>query len=660
MKEKIYSVIIIKTEVMETIYERFIKRILLTIMVAPFSIMGFATTYYVSNSGDDSNSGLAITSSWKTLPKVNSSNFKAGDQVLFNRGGTFYGSLTIKNSGTAGKPIIYGAYGTGANPIITGFTTISGWTSEGQGIYSKVITSDAQINMVLVDGIQVAMGRYPNSGSYFTYESAVSNTSITDIGISDATNWTGAEIVINKQDWLLDRCVITCHSGDKFTYINAASPYPAAAGRHYFIQNDLRTLDQYGEWYHDYAGMGKLFMYFGAINPTTKTVKIATKVNLYKNTGYSNITVDGIDFMGSISSAVNNWHWAGTNYTTIRNCDISYSGQHGIYSYLGKGLNLVNNTIRNCNSAGIISYASNSNISYNTITNIGLLEGQATIGGDCRGINFTGKNNIISYNNIDSVSYNGISVYEGNGYISNNFINHSCLVLADGGGIYTASSDSIVISSNIVLNTLNQFGIYLDEDSKDIEVRDNTVAGNTEGGIFIHNASYITVSGNTVYNNGSQFLTSNNLGGAHITNCIITNNIFVAKSARQNVIQFITDGGALITKMGRLDGNYYVKPINDTGVFWVRPNGWGSPNYHYTLKQWQSYSNQDANSHNSPQSITNENDLQLAYNATPSAKTVSLSQPMIDVKGAKYTRSVTLQAYTSVVLMKDANSDLSN
>ncbi len=56
-------------------------------------------------------------------------------------------------------------------------------------------------------------------------------------------------------------------------------------------------------------------------------------------------------------------------------------------------------------------------------------------------------------------------------------------------------------------------------------------------------------------------------------------------------------------------------------------------------------------------SITSENDLQLEYNATKSSKTVSLSQPMIDMEGTKYAKSITLPPYSSVILMKDANPD---
>src|SRR6187549_1022644 len=74
--------------------------------------------YYVSTSGDDNNNGLTAASPFKTLSKVRSLKLEAGDSVLFKRGDFFRGYYIAGNSGTAGKRIIYGAYGKGELPII--------------------------------------------------------------------------------------------------------------------------------------------------------------------------------------------------------------------------------------------------------------------------------------------------------------------------------------------------------------------------------------------------------------------------------------------------------------------------------------------------------------------------------------------------------------
>jgi hypothetical protein len=92
-------------------------------------ISGGVTTYYVDNAaGDDLNSGTSQDQAWKTIAKVNGSSFRPGDQILFKRGGVWREQLTIPSSGVAGNPITYGAYGSGAKPIITGADTVTNWT----------------------------------------------------------------------------------------------------------------------------------------------------------------------------------------------------------------------------------------------------------------------------------------------------------------------------------------------------------------------------------------------------------------------------------------------------------------------------------------------------------------------------------------------------
>ena len=72
------------------------------------------TSYYVSNNGNDENSGKSPDEPWASLSKVSGSVFKSGDGVLFERNGLWRGSLTAK----AG--VSYSAYGEGEKPRIIG------------------------------------------------------------------------------------------------------------------------------------------------------------------------------------------------------------------------------------------------------------------------------------------------------------------------------------------------------------------------------------------------------------------------------------------------------------------------------------------------------------------------------------------------------------
>ena len=139
MREKINSVIF-KMKAMKSIYKRLTKRTLLSIFIVHFYMLGFATNYYVSNSGNDSNTGLSPLQAWQTNIKVNATTFTAGDSILYHAGDIFTNYLYVRNSGTALNRIVYSSYGGTTKPEIRGYGEISGWTdSENWSEYSSGI-----------------------------------------------------------------------------------------------------------------------------------------------------------------------------------------------------------------------------------------------------------------------------------------------------------------------------------------------------------------------------------------------------------------------------------------------------------------------------------------------------------------------------------------
>jgi len=97
-----------------------------------WSGMAPATTYYVSSStGSDSNSGTSSSAAWKTIAKVNGQTFQPGDTILLRRGDVWNESLVPTSSGSAGSPIKFDAYGTGAPPNLTGYYAVpsSAWVA---------------------------------------------------------------------------------------------------------------------------------------------------------------------------------------------------------------------------------------------------------------------------------------------------------------------------------------------------------------------------------------------------------------------------------------------------------------------------------------------------------------------------------------------------
>lgn len=80
------------------------------------------TKYYLSENGDDNNNGTSPATAWRTLKKLNSENvnLQSGDGVFFERGSTFRQELDEPNGICAVSGVSYGAYGTGAKPLLLG------------------------------------------------------------------------------------------------------------------------------------------------------------------------------------------------------------------------------------------------------------------------------------------------------------------------------------------------------------------------------------------------------------------------------------------------------------------------------------------------------------------------------------------------------------
>jgi hypothetical protein len=108
-----------------------------------FCCLADATTYYVSNSGNDKNSGTSSSSPWQTITKVNGITLAAGDSVLFAGGQTFSGNLYFDASdkGTAANPITVSSYGTSR-------ATINAATSYGLYAYNTAGFVVSNLNFV--------------------------------------------------------------------------------------------------------------------------------------------------------------------------------------------------------------------------------------------------------------------------------------------------------------------------------------------------------------------------------------------------------------------------------------------------------------------------------------------------------------------------------
>ena len=642
-------------------------RFLLVLALLCNTVIANATTYYFSTTnGDDSRTSAQAQNQatpWKTLAKLNSffNSLNPGDFVLFQRGDVFAGSITVTKDGTNGNPITLGAFGTGAKPVISGFTTVSAWTNLGSNIYesTSAVTTLSTLNMVVIGDTSRAMGRYPNSG-YLTYQSHSGNSSITSSSINSATtDWTGAEVVIRMYRWVIDRNKINSHSGGTLNYTANGGDYDPSNNFGFFIQNDARTLDQQNEWYFDPVNK-KLRVYSSAV---PANVKVATITNLLTVSQKDYITIDNISFEGANDKAV--YNYAG-QYFILNACDINYSGTDAVNAYPNSpNIKIENCQISNSNNAALYLGASqNITVRYNSITNSGIFPGMGkAINSSFEGIASSGNGCNISNNSVINSGYCAIK-FDGDGTIvNNNFTNNFCFVKDDGGGIYTYPGQGPrvytqrTVKNNIVINSpgatagtnsseSSGHGIYLDGNASNIDYIGNTIA-NCSYGLFLHGPQETNINGNTIYNcSRGLFLIKYN--SVPMTNISCIKNIFFARLTSQYPAYF----EPLATTMPAsfvADSNAYARPIDDNKTVWMDING---TNVYYTLSEWKSFTGKEAHSIKSPVAISTVNDLRFEYNETSTAKTISLGTNYIDVRGVLYQGSITLQPNTTAVLIK--------
>jgi hypothetical protein len=136
------------------------------------STAAYATTYYVSNSGNDSNSGTSPSAPWKTIAKVNSEEYAPGDTILFFGGQSFSGNIVLTSSGSAGSPITVGSYGTPDATISAGAGSGIYWHNSGGATVEDLVFEGSGSGSNQANGVNF----YAQSGSWS--DIAVSNVSV--------------------------------------------------------------------------------------------------------------------------------------------------------------------------------------------------------------------------------------------------------------------------------------------------------------------------------------------------------------------------------------------------------------------------------------------------------------------------------------------------
>lgn len=573
------------------------KKVLFLTLLCTHYIASFATTYYFAANGDDTRTTTQAQSSatpWKTLTKAQQifSSLGPGDLLRFKEGDIFDGQLTTNASGTAASPIVITTWNDASTTraIFDGDTQLTSWTSEGGGIYSSsaFTLASGDLNLVAIDGKPYAMGRYPNlntsNGGYLTYES-FGTLSITDnqnplTGAGWQNSWVGAYLEVRTTHGSLERATISSLSGNTINYGPAfPSQYTLHNGYGYFVMGSLNTLDQYGEWYYNKSNH-KLYIYFGDKTPSRHTINVPT-IETGIEVQSSHVVLKNICLRYYNSYGVHN-NWGNMQDFQAINCRFNMHGIDAIYFSGRDGITIQNCIFNNTMSNAIVANNANNHLSIvnNTIRNTGVLPGMAIYDEGIKNGHaiFTQvTNSTITDNEIYNTGYIGINFTAcSNVDIERNIIDSVCMVIDDGGAIYSFTGTAAgpftnrkVIGNNCTNAIGNPNGttegiafggvMYFDDNSQNVICDSNTFANSNLPGIYIHNSNNLQIRNNLVYNNLVQLSGQHDAGRFVINALTVTNNTLFSKKAAQRIMQFGSPDNDFAT-MGTFENNFYCSP----------------------------------------------------------------------------------------------------
>jgi hypothetical protein len=242
-----------------------------------------AVSLYVAPNGSDANSGRSPGSAFSTIARardeirrIRKERATPSPVTVFLRGGVYRLRepmvFTPEDSGTAGAPVTYTAYKS-ERPVVSGGRTISGWTKQGNGVWTATIDDVKAglwyFNQLFVNGETRRRAHIPNTG-FLRVKGFPEGTSKTvdyhkdcqsfefapgdirpdwhnrdDVEVIVYHFWTDSHLPVQSVDTAKNIVTFKHKAGKVFTDDFTEN------GARYIVENVLEGLDAPGEWYLD-------------------------------------------------------------------------------------------------------------------------------------------------------------------------------------------------------------------------------------------------------------------------------------------------------------------------------------------------------------------------------------------------------------------------
>ena len=506
----------------------------------PAASVPAAPGFYVDAKLGDDNSPGSVDRPWRTLARAGAVTLQTG-QGLFLRCGQVWRERLVLGPNQLTDGSILAGYGDDCAKkpaVISGADDFSTGWSLSNGVWSRSLpAATPKITQLFANGQPLRTARWPDdsaSGTGMkmaplatsTNSAATKNASLNlrnaDASPLPAGDVVGATIQIQTQAWAIETRQVSAVSGATVT-LDYATYWDLAAGQGYVLQDKLWMMNTPGEFFHDLAAQ-RLYL----IAPTAGVPADLNNAAIEGSVRDNALTIgerSGLTVRNVATLAARAVGALVIDAPAAQLLQIESSSNGGV------GLQFRNSTPSSVNrpTATVADSVFSSNaqigIDASDVNNVAILRNVVTDTGNGahHGANvlaaiWSGPAGRVEGNTVRGSGYLGIrfSSFQGS-TVTRNLVTGHCSRLADCAGIYTWVGPNLQQGGHTSTVEGNKIGaaepvasglttggsdiaagIYIDDFADGVTVADNLLL-NPSTGVFVHNASRVTVKNNRIW-----------------------------------------------------------------------------------------------------------------------------------------------------------------